>query len=219
MSWVPGTTIVVDEVWNRKLWATRPVLVVEDRPDLLVVWCPKGTIRKVPTTPAGRPRASTRGERLATCLLEEAWDLVDHEWDVSTLMLMEPGALHATWVSFLENGDHWGWYVNLQRPFVRSDSAVTTMDLALDVLIAPDRSEWRWKDEDEFQLLVEAGLLGAEEAASVRAEALRVIDRAVACEPPFSDDWPRWTPDPAWETPTLPVGRESHGRTAPSSAR
>lgn len=184
------------------------MLVVCDRPDLLVVWCPKGTTRKVPTTPAGRPRAATRGERLTRCLLKEDWDLVDHEWDVSTLMLMEPGALNATWVSFLENGEHWGWYVNLQRPFVRTETGVTTMDLALDVLIAPDCSEWRWKDEDEFQLLVDAGLLEGDEAAAVRAEALRVIERAQAQESPFSDDWPRWTPDPAWQQPTLPTDRD-----------
>ena len=206
MTWAPGTTIVVDEVWNGRLWARRPVVVVDDDPARLVVWCPQGTVRKVPTTPPGRPRAPSRGERLARCLLDEKWVLVDHVWDVSTLMLTEPGALHATWVSFLEDGSHWGWYVNLQRRFTRSDSGITTMDLALDVLIEPDCSEWRWKDEDEFQLLVDGGVLDPSEATAVRDEALRVIARAEAREPPFSEDWPRWRPEPSWPIPTLESG-------------
>ncbi len=214
MRWATGSTIVVDEVWNGKLWATRPVRVVEDRPDLLVVWCPQGTVRKVPTPPPGHVPASTRGERLASCLAREEWVLVDHVWDVSTLMLMEPGALHATWVSFLASGEQWGWYVNLQRPFARTARGVTTMDLALDVLIAPDCSEWRWKDEDEFQLLIDGGLLDAAEAEAVRSEALRVIARAEAGEPPFSEDWPSYSPDPAWTIPTLPDSWPSIGASA-----
>lgn len=202
-SWVPGTQIVVDEVWDGKLWARRPVVVVDDDPARLAVWCPKGTVRQVPTTPPGRSRATTRGERLARCLLERDWVLADHVWDVSTLMLTEPGALHAVWVSFLDDGSQWGWYVNLQRPFVRTNTGIATMDLALDVLIAPDCSEWRWKDEDEFQLLVDWKLLEPPESAAVREEALRVIARAEAGEPPFSEDWAAWRPDPAWPVPAL----------------
>ena len=96
------------------LWAARPVIVVEDRESFLAVWCPKGTRRKVPTTPPTRPMEGTRGERLATCLELRDWVLVDQEWDVSTLMLTDEGTMHSIWVSWLESGEHWGWYVNLQ---------------------------------------------------------------------------------------------------------
>jgi hypothetical protein len=157
--WTPGETIVIQEVWEGMLWAARPVIVVEDREGFLAVWCPKGTRRKVPTTPPTRPTEETRGERLATCLARRDWVLVDHEWDVSTLMLTEDGAMHSVWVSFFDNGDHWGWYVNLQLPIRRTQDAVQTMDLALDVLIAPDRTSWRWKDEDEFQMAIDRNLI------------------------------------------------------------
>jgi len=33
-----------------------------------------------------------------------------------------------------------------------------------------------------------------------------VIGRIERDEPPFDSAWPQWTPDPAWELPTLPDG-------------
>ncbi len=215
--WQAGEQILVEEVWNGKLWSVRPVLVVDDRDDQLVLWSPKGSVRKVPTVPPSRPRAKTRSERLMSCLAYEDWVLADSEWDVSTLWLTEWDALHSTWVSFLENGSHWGWYINLQRPLERFSRGVRTMDLMLDVIVEPDLASWRWKDEDEFQAMLDWGLLDAVEAAEVRAEAARVIKRAQMNEPPFSDDWPRWRPNPSWPMPSLShdEARQFQGRVAP----
>src|SRR5207248_6444394 len=49
--WTAGEQILVEEVWNGRLWSVRPVLVVDDRDNLLVLWSPKGSVRKVPTVP------------------------------------------------------------------------------------------------------------------------------------------------------------------------
>ncbi len=204
--WAPGQTIVVQEVWEGMLWAARPVIVVEDRESFLAVWCPKGTRRKVPTTPPTRPMEGTRGERLASCLERRDWVLVDQEWDVSTLMLTDEGTMHSIWVSWLESGEHWGWYVNLQRPIRRARAAVQTMDLVLDVIITPDKSSWTWKDEDELQIALDRNLFDEALAASLRAEAEDVIRRAQANEPPFCDPWPDWRPNPSWGLPRLPDG-------------
>ncbi len=201
--WERGEQILVEEIWNGKLWSLRPVRVVEDRGDLLVLWSPKGTIRKVPVVPPSRLAAETRGERLMSCLAREDWVFVDSAWDVSTLWLIQPGAMHATWVSYLDDGTHWGWYINLQRPFLRTSRGIQTMDLMLDVIIEPDLSSWRWKDEDEFQALIEWGLIDPDEALSVRAEALSVVAKASRREPPFSDPWPSWKPDSDWPLPSL----------------
>ena len=62
-SWSPGDVIVVQEVWQGRLWAPRPVLVVDDRDGQLVLWSPKGTRRKVPVTPATREEAASRVEQ------------------------------------------------------------------------------------------------------------------------------------------------------------
>jgi predicted RNA-binding protein associated with RNAse of E/G family len=82
------------------------------------------------------------------------------------------------------------------------------MDLALDIIAEPDRSSWRWKDEDEFALLIDEGVLSEEVAARVHEEAQAVVGRIERDEPPFDSAWPSWRPDPAWGLPELPDGWE-----------
>ena len=132
------------------------MIVVEDSADLLALWCPEGTVRKVPSTPASIPGGMTRGEWLAQALARLDWPLIDSAWDVSSLMLHREGDWYGVWLSFLESGEHWGWYVNFQEPYRRTERGIQTMDLALDIIAEPDRSSWRWKDEDEFALLIES---------------------------------------------------------------
>ena len=206
--WSPGEVIVLQDVYEGKLWAARPVIVVEDAADVLALWCPKGTVRKVPMTSASVPAGMTRGEWLAQVLARRDWPLIDSPWDVSSLMLHREGDWHGVWLSFLESGELWGWYINFQEPYRRTERGIQTMDLALDIIAEPDRSSWRWKDEDEFALLIEQGVLSAEVAARVREEAETVIGWIERDEPPFDSAWPHWKPDPAWELPELPHGWE-----------
>lgn len=204
LRWSPGDVIVVQEVFADRLWAARPVVVVHDGDNGLVLWCPKGTRRKVPATPPSRPEADTRGERLARCLARGDWLFTDSLWDVSTLWLLREGDWHAVWLSFLDGGEHWGWYINFQEPYRRTERGIQTMDLALDVIVEPDRSSWRWKDEDEFELFIERGLIGPQVAQRVRDEAELILRRVERDEPPFNSEWPHWTPDASWPTPELP---------------
>jgi hypothetical protein len=205
--WLPGEVIVLRDVFAGRLWAARPVIVVEDGDDLLALWCPKGTVRKVPV-PASMPDGMTRGEWLAQALSRLDWPLEDAPWDVSSLMLHREGDWHAVWLSFLESGEQWGWYVNFQEPYRRTERGIETMDLALDIIAEPDRSSWRWKDEDEFALLIEHDVISSEVAARVRKEAAVVIGRIERDEPPFDSAWPSWKPDPGWPLPELPDGWE-----------
>jgi hypothetical protein len=133
------------------------------------------------------------------------WALGDFLWDVSTLCLVREGDWHAVRVSWRDaegEGDavpqweHWGWYVNLQEPLRRTARGFQTMDLMLDLLVAPDR-QWRRKDEDELEALVAHNLLDAAVAQQVRDEAQRVTGRIERNEPPFSDPWPAWRPEPS----------------------
>lgn len=203
--WSVGDTIIHQEVWRGKLWAARPLIVVEDSPDRLVAWCPRGTVRKVPVTPPTRPKASTRAERLVGVLSLGDWLLEDREWDVSTLWLVESGPWHAVWVSWLPDGNHWGWYVNFQEPMERTDRGFRSMDLMLDILVDLDRT-WRWKDEDEFEALIEADLYDESIVKAVRSDAEKVIARIEENAQPFSETWPKWAPEPDWGLPVLPSG-------------
>jgi Protein of unknown function (DUF402) len=200
-----GATVVVQEIWKDAVWAARPMTVVQDEDDLVALWFPKGTRWKAPIPPPGWLREESRGERLATCLERREWVFTDSEWDVSTLVLMRPGDWHALWVSWLNGEEHWGWYVNLQEPFRRTERGYETMDLALDVIIELDRS-WRWKDEDELDLFVKRGVFGEGVATRIRDEGLRVAQRAERNEWPFDAPWPDWRPDRSWRAPQLPEG-------------
>jgi hypothetical protein len=77
------------------------------------------------------------------------------------------------------------------------------MDLMLDLVVEVDRSWW-WKDEDELEMFVARGVFDRSLADLVREEGLRVARRAERNEPPFSDLWPEWRPDPSWRIPELP---------------
>jgi hypothetical protein len=205
MTWAAGDRVVVHEVWEERVWAARPMTVVRDAGDSVVLWFPKGTRWKAPTTPPTRPREPTRGERLATSLLLGDWTFGDATWDVSTLCLMREDEWHAVWVSWLDDGRQWGWYVNLQRPYRRTTCGFETMDLVLDVTIDLDRS-WRWKDEDELETFVSRGVFDTRLAGRLRADALEVVRCAERGEPPFDGSWSDWRPDPSWMSPELPPG-------------
>ncbi|MBD0330213.1 MAG: DUF402 domain-containing protein [Thermoleophilia bacterium] len=201
----PGELVVLQEVWRGRVWAAKPTRVVRDEGDLVALWLPKGARWKAPTTPPTRPRERTRGERLATCLVRGEWVHVDAVWDVSTLLLMREGDWHAIWCSWLDSGEQWGWYVNLQRPFTRTRHGFATMDLMLDVIVELDGT-WRWKDEDELQACVERGAFDGALARRVREEGMRVVQRAKRGEPPFCEPWGDWRPDPRWSPAELPSG-------------
>ncbi|HZU13884.1 MAG TPA: DUF402 domain-containing protein [Chloroflexota bacterium] len=202
--WEFGRVIVLQEVWDGKLWSARPVRVVEDRPDLLALWCPEGTPVKGPSAP-WRPGRSAGPAYFVAMFTHRDWGVADFVWPTTNLMLIRPGEWYGTWVSWTREGEPMGWYVNFQRPVRRTTRGIQTMDLMLDLIVDQDRS-LHWKDEDEFAALTNPGLIGESEAAQVREAARHVPDTVAQNKPPFGEPWHEWQPDPGWEVPTLPEG-------------
>jgi predicted RNA-binding protein associated with RNAse of E/G family len=144
-------------------------------------------------------------------LSTEQVDLVDKMWvNTDVLMLVPPGVAYSVYAMW-EKGhtDFRCWYVNLQEPLRRTPVGFDTMDHLLDVVISPDRSEWWWKDENEFMEAEEIGLYSAEEARAIRAEGERAIKAVQENRLPFCDGWEQWLPPVEWEIPILPVGWDS----------
>ncbi len=209
--WATGDAIIHQEVWAGRIWAARPLTVVSDTEQRLVLWIPAGTRRKVPAPPEG----ATGSERDPQALPTEAshrgvienlqngeWTHTDQVWDVESLWILQPGAWCAVWVSWLPSREHLGWYVNFQRPYRRTPLGIEAMDLMLDLVVEPDRS-WRWKDQHEFEQLELLNLLDSETIRQVWSEAETVVASIEDGRPPFCDPWPQWTPEPDWSIPVL----------------
>lgn len=203
----PGATVLVQEVWRGRVWSARPMRVIADDGESAALWFPKGTRWMAPTTPAHRERSATRRERMVTSLELGDWTHVEVEWGVSSIWLVEPCVNHGVCTSWDGEGEWLGWYFNLQEPFVRTERGFHYMDLMLDIVVSPDRS-WRWKDEDEFALMLERGLISEGRARAVRAEGEKVVARMAADDRPFCEPWVEWRSDPSWALPVLPAAWE-----------
>ena len=196
--WTPGEPIVLRGVWRQRLWFACPVNVVQDSPALIALYWRAGTGVKIPE------KRFTPQEMLAT----EQLELVDKTWiKTDVLMLIAPGASHSVYAMWEEGHTSFRcWYVNLEEPLRRTSIGFDTMDHLLDVVISSDRSEWWWKDEDEFREAIALGVYSAEEARAIRAEGERAIELMQANQSPFCDGWEDWSPPEEWEFPKLPVG-------------
>jgi predicted RNA-binding protein associated with RNAse of E/G family len=200
-------TVLVQEVWEERVWAARPMRLVAETSAGAVLWFPRGTRWQAPTAPASRPREATRAERLSTSLSERNWALVEQEWDTSTLQIWPRDAWHAIWLSWRPDGSRWGFYGNIQLPYVRTRCGFRTMDLVLDVVVELD-GRWRLKDEDELATFAARGIVDRELERRIRAEADAIVAKLERAEPPFDGSFEEWAPEPDWPDLVLPESWE-----------
>ena len=189
-----GENVTLRGVAHRVYWAY-PMTVVQDSSDLIVLYMPAGVPGKnVEHKPT-----------LEELLAPEKINVVDHRWErTDVLMLIVPKDSFSTYVMW-ETGTKnlICWYVNLQEPIRRTAIGFDTMDNMLDIIISPDMSEWRWKDDDEFTAAQNAGIYSAQKAREVwnaGAQAVRLItqERRLLYEP-----WSQWRANPEWKMPEL----------------
>jgi hypothetical protein len=179
-----------------------PVRVVEDGPDLTVLYLVAGTPMKARAMPDGTPiprdMPYLQRQRLPIAITDRVWTTNN------VLILVRPGEPHDTrcfWDA--ESRDFKGWYVNLQDPVKRVRAGFDTADHVLDVAVKPDLT-WRWKDEDEFIDAISIGRFSEAEAQAISAEGERVIRDIETRRWPFDSGYEHWRPDPAWEIPQMP---------------
>ncbi len=180
------TDVAWRDVWDGRVWRAQAFRLVEESPELTVLWAPAGTPAKLPEDETGSRLRIPRSE----------WALEDDRTSRDALCLARPGAAHSIYL-FFDGGEFAHWYVNFERPLRRSRAGFDTFDEKLDLVIERD-GKWRWKDEDELE---QAAALGMVDVAAVRAEAERVL-----ADPPWPTGWEHWQPDRSWSVPRLPDG-------------
>jgi predicted RNA-binding protein associated with RNAse of E/G family len=77
-------------------------------------------------------------------------------------------------------------------------------DMVLDMVVSPDTSEWRWKDEDDFREMVELGVITQEKADALRAAGESALEMLRSGESPF-ERWRDWVPPEGWRGISLPA--------------
>jgi hypothetical protein len=194
VSWAPGETIVLRQVWQRRPLFAFPVVVVSDEPGLLVTYLPeRAPFGSVPGWPGGvhpwAQRASWEGH--------------------GPLMLRRPGDRYSIWVFWQgEEREFECWYVNLEQPYRRSAIGIDSLDHELD-LWSEDGVTWHLKDEESVQQRVAEGRFDEQEAERIRADAAAFQAEYARNGPWWDLAWAEWTPPADLVTPPpLPEGWE-----------
>jgi len=178
---------------------TRPVRVVADDADGLVVWLAPGTPVTVAALPDGRPVRSVGTDRV----FREGRSLRTASWSGLGLLMIAPtGTPWSLW-RFTAPDDRPSWYVNLEDPHCRDEVGVLTQDHVLDLVVEPG-GRVLTKDADELEAAVQAGRFTAHDAARITADAAAATAEVAAGRSPFDGSWDAWTADPAWPLPVLP---------------
>jgi len=184
----------------------RPMTVVEDGPDWLVLWLAPGTpVVWSPLTDGREVREAALAERflLPRMLTERTWR------GTGILKLVPPAAAYSVWLFWNDDGSFRGWYGNLEDVHHRwvdgSLGILDTSDHVLDVWCPPGGPPV-WKDEDEFAVVT--GLPGwwtEQEGTAIRTQGAALMAAARRGDPPFDHAWTDFRPDPDWPVPRLPA--------------
>lgn len=108
------------------------------------------------------------------------------------------------------------WYVNFQLPMERTEDGYDTLDLVLDLIVAPDWS-WSWKDVEPFEAAVRRGIFTTEMKAAVETQAADVHQSIADQAGPFAPAGREWTAPTTWPDPSLPAGFADRFATPPGA--
>jgi hypothetical protein len=181
-------------VASKVAWAY-PTRVVQDSPELVALYLQAGAVgwntEKRPTPP----------ELLRPDLI----NIIPHTWErTDVLILTVPGDAFSTNLMWtVGTRELLCWYINLQEPIRRTSIGFDTMDHMLDVVVNPDLSEWKWKDEDEFLEAERIGFYSHEQARAIRRAGERAIQLLTSERRAFYQAWEKWQAGSDWEMPRL----------------
>lgn len=205
MKWKPGDQIVQYEMLGRGIGLARPVTVVDDGPNDIVLYSHPSTQMATRGVPNYRSLGLAERIDVRYRMLDpgvgEFREVTTPDNHVLTITPHE--SCHSVMLFWSSEWRFKSWYVNLQSPIRRLRRGVQLHDYALDIVVKPDMS-WSWKDDDEFDVLIARGFFSDDQVLSIRAETARLVQTIESVGPPFCDNWEDWRPEPSWQIPQLP---------------
>ncbi|MER6505905.1 DUF402 domain-containing protein [Nonomuraea sp. NPDC001636] len=204
-----GATAVRRHVWNEKVWSAAPYRVLHDTEEFLVVAGWPGLRGLVSTTWINSfVNGGSLRERTIRELASGEWNLGWWAWQGTTVRSWYGIHSYFTVRQYFDTDQNpLAWYVDFDLPKRRTLMGIDTFDLLLDLVADPDLSQYRWKDEDEYQQGRRLGLISDDthrHVTEARSEVIGLIEDRLG---PFAHDWAplQWE---AWQTPTLPENIE-----------
>lgn len=211
-----GETVIRRDVHRGRVWSALALRVIGDTDEALVTACAPGAEARRASLYA---KARTDDDRSARAAAFEAmstgeWELEPGVWQDTELLLWKPPQAWFSINAFFAP-DHDGvhrlrnWYVNFEHPNRCAPDGFDTFDLTVDLVIGPDLSTLRWKDEDEYAHVRRLGIVTDAEHRSVELARAQVIALLEQRGGPFAaaDRWAAWRWNPSWPTPRLPPGK------------
>ncbi len=120
------------------------------------------------------------------------------------LILLEPEKIYSTVYIWEAASDRFVcYYINFQLPFRRTKLGFDTLDLDLDIVIDAS-GKWQWKDEEEYQQAIRAGVIRPEWVSEVEHAQTEIFSRLEKRSYPLDDSWLNWKPDSSFPLPYLP---------------
>lgn len=205
---MPATAVVRDVLLGRTRTVVPHRLLRDTGTTLLLAHWP-GIVSLMPDYWVAGMRTGDDRIRLRTLpdVAAGRWTLEPHTWHTTSRLswfgVDDRFSVHRF---FGSDGRPLSWYVNFERPWTRTPGGITTCDLWVDLVAAPDLSAWSWKDEDEYAQARRLGLVNLEEHAAIDQARERAVALIESRGGPFAEAWPSWQPDPAWPLPAIPQG-------------
>lgn len=192
-----------------RVWSAIPYRVIRDTSTELAVALWPGVEMLSPSTWIEWLRTGDDAVRKQAIpnLAAGHWALGRWVWrDTTVLARFEQDQHFCVSQFFNPQGHPRAWYIDFIRPYQRTGDGIDTLDLLVDLVVTPDLSAHRWKDEDEYAQGRRLGLINDVLHRRVETARQQVMSLVESRQGPFAEDWSSWRRDPSWPLPVLPPG-------------
>lgn len=177
----------------------RPVTVVDDGEENLVVWLALGTRMLHHVLEGGADIRTIDGPARFTSPRAQAV----RTWSGSGILaVFQPDTMYSVWFFETEPGVRDTYYINIEQPYLRTANGIESSDLILDVVASG--TQYKYKDKDELAFAREAGVINDSLHERIHRAAEQAIAAFQARDYPFNAGYEQFQPDPSWPTPDLP---------------
>ena len=202
-----GSVVAVTGSIQGRIWWADPMNVVRDSAELTVLYLGPDARYQMPDRVAALSPRQRHGPATWAIRAADDWTLVERSWrSTHVLTFLYPRKYFAIRMFFAEaDWRHICWYVNFQRPYVRTAIGFEALDLALDIVVpAHDVNARIVKDEEQYLAGVELGGITDEDVTGIAESRAELVDLKMLRMEPFLSDWNGWRPREGWTAQVVP---------------